>query len=68
MAKPSIQPLIAEARDRLSPAAQGLSGLANLLSGGTDVMDCQQLYYLLQPIEAEVNAALDCIKLADQPE
>ena len=62
------QSLLAEACDRLAPAAKALDGLANLLASHTNTMDCQELYYLLYPIEGEVNAALDIIRLAHQPE
>lgn len=61
------QSLLAEACDRLAPAAKALKGLASLLGSNTDAIDSEALYYLLSPIEIEVNAALDTILLARQP-
>ena len=50
---------IQEARTRLNHAAHSFHALMSLLSNGSDSLDPQDLYCLLQPISGEVDAALD---------
>lgn len=50
---------IQEARLRLNHASHSFHALMTLLSNGSDALDPQDLYCLLQPIGGEVDAALD---------
>jgi len=50
---------IEEARIRLNHATHSFHALMTLLSNGSDALDPQDLYCLLQPISGEVDAALD---------
>ena len=60
------QETLREAYDRLHEAALALGGLTDLLAGHTSCIDSERLFYLLHPIEIEVNTAFDCLRVVTE--
>lgn len=56
----NTQPLV-EAIDRLRDASMAFHGFMSLINHG-EGLDGAELYFLLRPIEAEIDEAIKCIR------
>lgn len=54
---------LTEAADRLENAAQAFHGFMSLINHGEN-LNGAELYCLLAPLESEIDAARDCLRVA----